>query len=77
MTNILVRNDGKLNLKIKNNIKNKMHTENISLFELSEKTNINICKLIFLLNFSFSKIKLSHAIKICEALEIQVSDIFI
>lgn len=63
--------------KVKNNIKNKMNIENIDLFELSKKTNISVLKLIILLNFSFSRIKLSYAIKICEALKIQVSDIFI
>ncbi|MFL0251422.1 helix-turn-helix domain-containing protein [Clostridium neuense] len=78
MTNVLIKNNKKANSKtIKNNIKNKMHIENISLEELSKKTNISILKLIFLLDFNFSKVKLSYAIKICKALKMKVSDIFI
>lgn len=77
MTNTLMRSVEKSNSKgIKSNIKDKMKKENISVFKLSEETNINVCKLIFLLNFSFSKIRLSYAIKICEVLKIRVSDVF-
>lgn len=78
MTNVLIGSSKAINSKtIKNNIKNKMCIENISLSELSRRTNISVLKLIFLLNFNFSKVRLSYAIKICKALKIEVSDMFI
>jgi DNA-binding Xre family transcriptional regulator len=62
--------------KTKTNIKNYMHSKNITVSILSHKTHINIYFLIFLLYFPFAKIKLTHAIKICKTLKISLSDIF-
>ena len=60
---------------IKANIKKQMLNQNISISNLSQKTNINKYILIFLLYFPPSRLKLSHAIKICKVLKVKVSDI--
>jgi DNA-binding Xre family transcriptional regulator len=61
---------------IKINIKTIMNAKNMGLLDLSKKSGVNIFVLMFLLYSNFSKLKLSNAIKICNALEIEVSEIF-
>ena len=62
---------------IKANIKKQMCNRNINISALSKKTHINICILIFLLYFPFAKLRLTQTIKICKALKLKISDVFI
>ena len=60
---------------IKFNIKNKMVKENITIHDLSIKTNINIIALFFLLYSPLHKVRLTQAISICKALNLNLTDI--
>ena len=60
---------------IKGNIKKQMFSEDIGVFVLSKKININIFILFFLLYTPFLKLKLNRTLKICKALKIGISDI--
>ena len=60
---------------IKFNIKNKMVKENITIHDLSIKTNINISALFFLLYSPLHKVRLTQAISICKALNLNLTDI--
>lgn len=71
----LNKNEGTTQKKIKNNIKNHIKDNNINLLFLSKKAHINFCILAFILYFPFLKIRLIKAIKICNALEIKLSNI--
>lgn len=62
---------------IKTNIINQMNIKHVSIIDLHKKTNINVCILIMLLHCPFLKIRLSHAIKICKALELNISSILV
>ncbi|WP_238899394.1 hypothetical protein [Clostridium sp. YIM B02500] len=60
---------------IKKNIKRYMYDRKEKMVSLSKKANINILKLIYLLYCPFSKVKLSTSIKLCKALNIELSKI--
>jgi len=60
---------------IKEHIKNNMQGKNIGIISLSKITKINILSLILLLHLPFTKVRLSKTIKICRALNLQVSEI--
>ncbi|OOM74457.1 hypothetical protein CLPUN_39100 [Clostridium puniceum] len=60
---------------IKNNIKRYINGNNLNIIILSKSTDINILKLIFMIYFPFSKIKLSKAIIICNVLNLKPSDV--
>lgn len=62
--------------KIKTLIKKKMFENEISYYKLFKLTKINICKLIYILNFPFCKIRLSQGILICKALNMKLSELF-
>ncbi|WP_315070913.1 hypothetical protein [uncultured Clostridium sp.] len=57
---------------IKRNIRKYMNNEEINIFSLSKETQINLCKLIFLIYYPFSRIKLSNSFEICKALNLQL-----
>lgn len=60
---------------IKKNIKRYMYDRKERMVSLSNKANISILKLIYLLYCPFSKLKLSASIKLCKALNIELSEI--
>lgn len=60
---------------IKSNIKNKMGKENVTIHDLSIKTNISNTSLFFLLYSPLHKFKLTQSISICKALNLNLSDI--
>ena len=50
--------------------------KDISLYELSKRSNINILMLLLVLKFGVKKIKLTKAINICNCLDISISELF-
>lgn len=60
----------------KNNIRKFMTEKNIGISLLCKKTNISYLKLLYLVYAPFSKLKLTHGIKISNALGINISQLF-
>lgn len=72
--NILIRRE--ISQKtVKANIKKQMFKKDIGVLLLSQKINMNICMLFFLIYTPLLKLRLSQTLKICKALKIGISDI--
>lgn len=60
---------------IKTTIKDMIAEKQMSIFNLARASGINVLKLVFILYIPRYRIKLSHAIRICKALKISISDL--